>query len=141
MTINLPPTGSGANFAQGDLFIYGDDQDFLRLDIYANAVTRQIEFVKQTAPVAAYSATHGASNLSGPSLAGGTVTAYLRIVKRTIDNQATYTAYTNWQGHNAVWRRGATWTHTLKNEKIGIAGSNLVGYIVSFDYVRVSTIR
>jgi arabinan endo-1,5-alpha-L-arabinosidase len=139
MSINLPIAGSGDNYAQGDLFIYGDDANFLRLDIYSNATTRQIEFVKQATAVAAYAANNGASNLAAPSLTGGVVSAYLRIVKRTIDGTATYTAYASQDG--ITWQRGATWTHTLTNERIGLAGGNLAGFTASFDYVHVSPLQ
>ena len=139
LTMNLPVSGSGINFAQGDLFIYGDDQNFLRLDLYANAGTRQVEFVKQMTANAAYDATSGTSNLMEPSLAGGVVTVFLRIVRRTIDGQATYTAYSSMDGQ--TWNRGASWKHTLTNEKIGIAAGNRAGFIASFDYVHVSTLQ
>ncbi len=139
LTMNLPVSGSGISSAQGDLFLYGDDQDFLRLDLYANAGTRQIEFIKQTPPNPAYSAVTGTSNLMKPSLAGGVVSAYLRIAKRTIDGQATYTAYSSTDGQ--TWNRGAAWTHNLTNEKIGVAASNRAGYTASFDYIHVSTLQ
>lgn len=139
LTVNLPVSGSGASFAQGDLFIYGNDQNFVRLDLYGNAGTRQVEFIKQRTKDPAYSATSGASNLTEPTLNGGVVTAYLRIAKRTIDRQATYTAYSSQDGKS--WTRGATWAHTLTDEKIGIAGGNRSGFIASFDYVHVSTLQ
>ena len=67
------------------------------------------------------------------------VSTYVRVAKRTIDGQATYTAYTSIDG--TTWYRGGTWTHTLTNEKIGIAGANKAGFTASFDYVRVSTLQ
>ncbi len=140
ITMNLPVTGSGYDFAQGELFIYGDDQNFLRSDLFSSATTRQVEFNKQMSPNPAFAATAGYSNLPGPSVAGGVVSVYLRIVKRTVDGQATYTAYTSQTGADSDWHRGATWKHTLSNEKIGIAGGNRAGFIASFDYVRVSTL-
>jgi hypothetical protein len=54
--------------------------------------TRQIEFMKQMIPQAAYAASTGTSNVAQPSLSGGVVTAHFRIVKRTIDGLPTYTA-------------------------------------------------
>ena len=138
VSLNLPP-GSGKNYAQADLFILGDDQNFVRLDLYANANTRQVEFIKQNTKVAAYDANSGASNLTAPVIANGAVSVYLRIAKRTVDGQATYTAYSSPDG--LTWNRGATWRHTLANERIGLAGGNLAGFTASFDYVRVSTLQ
>ena len=141
ITMNLPVSGSGFDYAQGDLFVYGDDQNFVRLDLFASAETRQVEFNKQMTPNAAYATSAGYSNLPGPTLAGGVVSVYLRIVKRTVDGQATYTAYSSQDGSSAGWRRGATWKHTLQNEKIGISASNRAGFNASFDYVHVSTLQ
>ena len=139
ITMNLPVSGSGNDFAQGDLFIYGDDQNFLRLDVFSSANTRQVEFNKQATANPAYASNSGYTNLMKPSVANVAVSAYLRIAKRTIDGQATYTAYSSIDGQ--VWHRGGTWTHTLMNEKIGIAASNRAGFIASFDYVHVATLQ
>ena len=139
LTMNLPVSGSGYDFTQGDLFIYGDDSDFVRLDLYSNFDTRQVEFVKQMTKETAYDAVNGASNLAGPTLANGVVSVYLRIVKRTIDDIATYTAYSSQDG--TTWYRGATWQGTYMNEKIGIAGANTAGYVASYDYIHVSTLQ
>ena len=139
LTLNLPVTGSGFDNAQGDLFIYGDDQNFVRLDLYANGPTRQVEFNKQMTAQPAFAANTGYSNLAEPSLAGGVASVYLRIAKRTIDGQAAYTAYSSQDG--TTWNRGTTWRHTLTNERIGIAASNRAGYTASFDYIHVSTLQ
>ena len=139
LTMNFPTSASTINYAQGDLFIYGDDSNFLRLDLYANAATRQVEFLKQMAKLPAYDVVNGVSNLSQPLLSAESVVVYLRIAKRTVDGQATYTAYASQDG--LVYTRGATWQHTLNNEKIGIAASNLAGYTASFDYVHVTTLQ
>ena len=115
ITLNVPE-GTGFNYAQGDLFLYGDDRNFLRLDLFASAGTRQIEFVKQTSATPAYAADTGYSNLSEPALQNGVTSAYLRIVKRTVNDEANYTAYSSQDG--VEWHRGATWKHSLTNEKI-----------------------
>lgn len=120
------------NFAQGALFIYGDDQNSIKLDVFPDFDTRQTEFGKQIGPVPPNYPTYDHMTV-GPMGA----TSWLRIVKRTAsDNGELYTAYTSNDGTH--WTRGGTWTHTLgSNAQIGIAAQNAPGFTVDFDYVRV----
>lgn len=139
LSMTLPLTGAGADFAQAGLLIYGDDSNYLRLDLYSNSDTRQIEFIKAWTPPQPGYPTWGATNLGPPSTTQ-TVNAWLRIAKRTVNGQETYTAYSSSDG--VTFTRGGTWTHTLgANTKICIYAGNRTGYTASFDYIHISTLQ
>jgi arabinan endo-1,5-alpha-L-arabinosidase len=120
------------NFAQGAMFIYGNDQNSIKLDVFPDFDTRQTEFGKQVGPVPPNYPTYDHMTVGPVGL-----TTWLRIVKRNgSDNTELYSAYTSNDGTH--WTRGGTWTHTLgPNAQIGIAAQNLAGFTVDFDYVRV----
>lgn len=124
------------NFAQGALFIYGNDQNSIKLDVFPDFDTRQTEFGKQMGPVPPQYPTYGNMTV-GPAA----VTTWLRIVKRTAsDGTERYTAYTS--NDDVHWAPGGTWQHTLgPNAQIGIAAQNLAGYAIQFDYVRVYRLK
>ncbi len=124
------------NFAQGALFIYGDDQNSIKLDVFPDFDTRQTEFGKQIGPVAQYFLTYDHMTI-GPQGA----TTWLRIVKRTGDDQLElYSAYTSNDGIH--WTRGGTWRHNLgSGAQIGIAAQNTAGFTMDFDYVRVYRLK
>jgi hypothetical protein len=83
------------NGREGALFIYGNDQNSIRLDVVSIWNTRQTEFGKQISPVPANYPTYD-HMVIGP--VGDTSTS-LRIVKRTgNDNLELYTAYTSNDG-------------------------------------------
>ncbi len=123
------------NFAQGALFIYGNDQNSIKLDVFPDFDTRQTEFGKQIGPVPPNYPTYDHMTI-GPVGA----TTWLRIAKHTAsDGSELYTAYTSNDGTN--WTRGGTWTHTLgSSAQVGIAAQNAAGFTVDFDYVRVYTL-
>ena len=138
LSINLPLTGGNSNYAQGGLIIYGDDNNYVRLDVAANSDTRQIEFIKGVLPASGYP-NYGGTNLGPPALTS-TVNAYLRIVKRNVDGQEHYTAYSSMD--DVTWTQSGTWDHVLgSTAKICLYGGNLAGYTVNFDYVHVSTVN
>ena len=139
LTINLPTTGANADYAQAGLLIYGDDNDYIRLDMFSNSDTRQIEFIKQETPPASGYPTWGATDL-GPSVITTTVNSWLRIVKRNVNGHAYYTAYSS--NDDVNWTQSGTWVHSLgTSEKICIYAGNLAGYTANFDYVHVSTVE
>ncbi len=139
MTINLPLTGGNANYAQGGMIIYGDDNDYLRLDVAANSDTRQIEFIKGETPPASGYPTWGGTNLGPPALTS-TVNAFLRIVKRNVNGQEHYTAYSS--NDDVTWTQSGTWDHALgSSARICLYGGNLAGYSANFAYVHVSTLN
>ncbi|EIM02118.1 glycoside hydrolase [Rhodanobacter sp. 115] len=124
------------NFAQGALFIYFDDQNSIKLDVFPEYDTRQSEFGKQMGPVPAGYPTYDHQSVGpvGP-------TTWLRIVMHeTRSGDQDYTAYTSPDGQ--AWTKGGTWRH-LKSEaagaapQIGIAAQNTAGFTMDFDYVRV----
>lgn len=120
------------NFAQGALFIYGNDQNSIKLDIFPNFNTRQTEFGKQIGPVPERYPTYDRMTI-GPAA----TTTWLRILKRGgSGGPELYTAYTSNDGVN--WTRGGTWQHNLgSGAQIGIAAQNTPGFTMDFDYVRV----
>ncbi len=117
-------------------FIYGDDFNSIKLDVFADFDTRQTEFGKQISPVP--------TNYPGyDHMTIGPVghTTWLRIVKHERnDGLELYSAYTSNDG--AHWTRGGTWQHFLgSGAQIGIAAQNIAGITVNFDYVRVYRLR
>lgn len=120
------------NFAQGTLFIYGNDQNSIKMDVFPDFDTRQTEFGKQMGPVPPNYPIYG-NMIVGPAAA----TTWLRLVKRTrADGIELYTAYTS--NDDEHWTRGGTWEHHLGAEaQIGISAENAAGFTMDFDYVRV----
>jgi arabinan endo-1,5-alpha-L-arabinosidase len=129
------------NFAQGALFIYGNDQNSIKLDIFPNFDVRATEFGKQVGPVPANYPTydHQYIGQAGP-------TTWLRVAKHSNGNGGVsgsgelYTAYSSTDGEH--WIRGGTWQHTLgSGAQIGISAENAAGATINFDYVRVYTLK
>jgi arabinan endo-1,5-alpha-L-arabinosidase len=139
LSINLPVTGENADYAQAGLLIYGDDNNYIRLDMFSNSDTRQIEFIKQYMPPASGYPTWGSTNL-GPPIITTTVNAWLRIVRRNVNGDEHYTAYSS--NDDLTWTQSGTWVHSLgSSEKICIYAGNRSGYIANFDYVHVTTLQ
>ena len=124
------------NFAQGALFIYLDDQNSIKLDVFPDWDTRQTEFGKQIGPVLANYPTYDHQN-------AGTAgeTTWLRIFRRSNgDAGELYSAYSSLDGVN--WTKAGTWTHQLgSSAQIGIAAENTPGFTRDFDYVRVYRLK
>ncbi len=140
VSLNLPPTGNGVDYTQAGLVIYGDDVNYLRMDLYANSDTRQVEFIKSETPPAANDPTWSATDLGPATTIAGQLTTWMRIVKRTIDGVDTYTAYNSVDG--TTWARAGAWTHALgASPKICLYAGNRAGYTASFDTVHVSTLQ
>lgn len=120
------------NFAQGALFIYLNDQNSIKADIFPDFDTRQTEFGKQIGPVPANYPTYDHQNIG---VAGETT--WLRIECRHPAEQGElYTSYSSTDGIH--WTRGGTWQHALgSSAQIGISAENTAGFIMDFDYVRV----
>jgi len=124
------------NFAQGTLFIYGNDQNSIKMDVFPDFDTRQTEFGKQMGPVPPNYPIYG-NMIVGPAAA----TTWLRLVKRTrTDGTELYTAYTS--NDDEHWMRGGTWEHNLgAGAQIGISAENAAGFTMDFDYVRVYRLK
>jgi arabinan endo-1,5-alpha-L-arabinosidase len=124
------------NFAQGALFIYGDDQNSIKMDVFPDFDTRQTEFGKQMGPVPPNYPIYG-NTIIGPAAE----TTWLRVVKRTgADGIEQYSAYSSNDGEH--WTRGGTWQHSLgSNAQIGISAENAAGFVMDFDYVRVYRLK
>ncbi len=120
------------NFAQGALFIYGNDGNSIKLDVFPDYDTRQTEFGKQISPVP-----QGYPTYDHMTIGPVGETNWLRIVKRARnDGLELYTAYTSNDGEH--WTKGGTWQHHLgSGAQIGIAAENAAGFTIDFDYVRV----
>jgi arabinan endo-1,5-alpha-L-arabinosidase len=137
--LNLPISGVGPDFAQAGLLIYENGNNFVRADLYNNNDTRQVEFIKAETAIQTGYPTWGATNL-GPAAISTDVSVWMRIVKRNVNGEEHYTAYSS--GDNVNWIEGGTWVHTLGNSaKICLYAGNVAGYIASFDYVHVSTLH
>jgi arabinan endo-1,5-alpha-L-arabinosidase len=123
------------NYAQGALFIYGNDLNSIKTDVFPSFDTRQTEFGKQVGPVAPNYPTYGNSVIGPPG-----PTTFLRIaMHRSKSAGESYTAYSSVDGLN--WTRGSTWTHSLGGgAQIGISAENTSGFTMGFDYVRVYTL-
>lgn len=124
------------NFAQGALFIYGNDQNSIKLDVFPDWDTRQTEFGKQVGPVAANNPTYDHQNIGAAGQ-----TTWLRVVRKGAGSAGeVYSAYSSSDGVN--WTRAGTWTHQLgAGAQIGIAAENTPGFTVDFDYVRVYRLK
>ncbi len=137
LTTGVPFDGSCcSNFAQGALFIYGNDGNSIKLDVFPDFETRQTEFGKQVGPVPAGYPTYDHAFIGTPGQ-----TTWLRIVRRgNGDAGELYTGYTSPDGVN--WTRGTTWQHQLgSSAQIGLSALNAAGFTMSFDYVRVYRLK
>ncbi len=134
VTLNLPPEGCCYNFVQAGLVIYGDDDNYLKLEHFANFETRQIEFAKELSPVPPGYPRYGNTVLGPPGL-----TTWLTIVKKTQGSEELYTSYSSRDGVH--WVHGGSWTHNLgATARIGLISMGGSGFVANFDYVRVYTL-
>jgi len=137
--INLPISGVGPDFAQAGLLIYGDDNNFVREDLYNNNDTRQVEFIKAQTPQANGYPSWGGSSVGPPAISTD-VNVWMRIAKRNVNGEEHYTAYSSNDG--TTWTMSGTWVHSLGNSaKICLYAGNRSGYKASFDYVHLSTLE
>ncbi len=139
LSTTIPPGPACCfNFSQGALFIYGDDLNSIKADVFADFNTRQTEFGKQVAPILPQDPNYG-SSVDGPP---GMQSTYMRIAVRPNYTSGTerYTIYTSSDGEH--WYKGSTWTHNLGAQpQIGISAQNTAGITVDFDYVHVYTLE
>jgi arabinan endo-1,5-alpha-L-arabinosidase len=124
------------NFAQGTLFIYGNDQNSIKLDVFPDFDTRQTEFGKQMGPVPPNYPIYG-NMIIGPAAE----TTWLRVVKRSgPGGTELYTAYSSNDGKH--WIHGGTWQHNLgSSAQIGLSAENAAGFFMNFDYIRVYRLK
>ncbi|MGI8773273.1 MAG: family 43 glycosylhydrolase [Acidobacteriaceae bacterium] len=124
------------NFAQGALFIYGNDLNSIKLDLVSIFDTRQTEFGKQIGPVPQNYPTYD-HQVAGQAAR----TTWLRIVKHSNGNAGElYTAYSSTDGEH--WTKGGTWQHALgSGARIGISAENAAGFTMDFDYVHVYRLK
>jgi arabinan endo-1,5-alpha-L-arabinosidase len=136
--INLPLSGVGSDFAQTGLLIYADDNNFIRMDLYNNNDTRQVEFINALVPQAGYPS-WGATNVGPPAITTD-VNVWMRIVKRNVNGEEHYTAYSSNDG--TTWIESGTWVHALgASTKLCLYAGNRSGFTASFDYVHISTLQ
>ncbi len=157
LEFNLPVgTDPFIFFQQAGLFIYENDDKYVRLDHVAIFNTRQVEFAKEK-PDPTPSTPAGAPRerrFGGTVLDNPETVTYLRIVVRqdTATGEQEYTPYISTDG--VRFERGGTWTfggpsayrpdQPMTNRKIGISAFGGVSrdqqfYNADFDYVRVYT--
>jgi arabinan endo-1,5-alpha-L-arabinosidase len=131
LNLNVPPEGCCFNYTQAGLVIYGNDDNYIKLDHVSIWETRQTEFAKELFPVPAGYPRYG-NTVVGPP---GDWT-YLRIVKSNQGGEENYRAYTSRDG--ITWERGGVWTHNLgSTARIGLVSMGGSGFTANFDYVRV----
>jgi arabinan endo-1,5-alpha-L-arabinosidase len=138
------PTAFYTTNQQAGLFIYSNDEDYLRLDEFPDFDTRQIEYLNQYGPGILGSGTslfdYAFAPVGTPNFYGST---YLRIAHRVgvgTNGTDTYTAYSSTDG--ITYLTGPTWTASYgTTAKIGLFAGNTAGYTVSFDYIHVSSVQ
>jgi arabinan endo-1,5-alpha-L-arabinosidase len=143
---NIPVTGDGPDYPSAGMLIVPvtgktpDPNNFIRVDLYNNNDTRQVELIKvQTATAAGYP-TFGSTN-QGPPALSTVVTVRMRLVKRNVNGEEHYTAYSSNDG-GVTWSQSGTWTHSLGNSAdICLYAGNTAGYAANFHYVHVSTLQ
>jgi arabinan endo-1,5-alpha-L-arabinosidase len=131
VAINLPADGCCLDYAQGGLVIYQDDDNYLKLVHVSIGATRQLEWAKELAPVAAGYPRYGGSLVATPA-----EWTWLRVVRRLYGDEQHYTAWSSRNG--IVWERGSTWRHRLgTTPSIGLVSMSRSGFTTRFDWVRV----
>jgi len=137
--LNLPTSGVGPDYAQAGLLLYADDANFVRVDLYNNNDTRQVEFINAVTPAASGYPSWGGTSL-GPAALSSDVSVWVRIVKRNVNGEEHYTAYSS--NDDVNWIEGGVWVHALGNSaRICLYAGNRSGYQASFKYVHVSTLQ
>ena len=135
---DLPPEGI-FNFQQAGIALYEDDDRFVKLAHVAIWRTRQTEWAKEVGEPATPRGQRYGNTVLGPPGApdAPTTTTWLRIVKRTHPRtgEQRYTGYSSFDGRR--WVRGGTWTHRLRNLRIGLFAMGGAGHRADFDHVRV----
>jgi arabinan endo-1,5-alpha-L-arabinosidase len=125
--LSVPAEGCCFNYVQAGMVIYGDDNNFIKMAVFSNWDTRQIEFAKEIPTFPRYGNT-----IVGPP---GEWT-YLRIVKHSGRTEDIYTPYSSVDGK--TWEKGGSYTHSLGSDaRIGLVSMGGSGFTANFDYVRV----
>jgi arabinan endo-1,5-alpha-L-arabinosidase len=146
--LNVPAEGCCFNYVQAGLVLYGDDDRFVKLAAVSIYNTRQTEWAKEV-PAGEPGYPRYGNSIVGPP-GGFAVTdptasplgawTDLRIVRRSVGGEETYTAYT--RAENGVWEKGMTWRHELgSNVRIGLVSMGGSGFTAQFDRVTVSRLR
>ena len=86
--------------------IYGNDQSYLKLGVFASSNTRQVECFRQIRNPPAGQANYGSIPLGPPG-----DYAWMRRAMRTVSGHGQYTAHSSQDGINSV--RGGTWNAVL----------------------------
>ncbi len=137
--LNVPNDLEAYNFVQGGLVVHGDDDNFIKLVNASIWETRQTEFAKEINPVDPGYSRYGNTVVGPPA-----TWTYLRIVvdrlvgvqkREAGGDRERYTAYTSQDGR--TWVRGGSWTHTLRDARIGLVSMGGAGFTSQFAYVRV----
>jgi arabinan endo-1,5-alpha-L-arabinosidase len=146
--LDVPAEGCCFNYVQAGLVLYGDDDRFVKLAVVSIWNTRQTEWAKEVPPGQPGYPRYGNSIVGPPG--GFAVTdptasplgtwTDLRIVRRAVDGEDMYTAYT--RAENGVWEKGMTWRHDLGSDvRIGLVSMGGSGFTAEFDRVTVSRLR
>jgi arabinan endo-1,5-alpha-L-arabinosidase len=135
VSLSTPAEGCCQNYVQGGLVIYNDDGNYVKLASVSIWNTRQTEWGKNVQPVPTGYPTYG-NGVVGPV---GDST-YLRILRQHGPGTDRYTAFTSLDGRH--WDKGGTWTQSATaHTKIGLVSMGGAGFVSTFDYVRVNSLR
>jgi beta-xylosidase len=154
LDFNVPVEDVPVFFQQAGIFIYENDDKYVRLDHVAIFNTRQIEFGKEKPdPTPTTGDGPRERRFGGTVLDNPEQVTWLRIVARTnpTTGEQVYTPYSSVDGVN--YDRGGAWTfggpvsfrpdEPLVNRKIGISAfggrDGQTFYNADFDYIRVYT--
>ena len=130
--LDVPAEGCCHNFVQAGLVVYGSDDAFVKLAHASIWETRQTEFAKEVPSAPAGYPRYGNTVVGPPA-----DTSWLRIVKRSVDGHARFTAYTSQDGRR--WVRGGAWNHDDLGPapKIGLVSMGGQGFTAHFEDVSV----
>jgi arabinan endo-1,5-alpha-L-arabinosidase len=134
VTTDVPASGCCFNYAQPDLFIYKNDQNYIREAITPLYGTRFIEFGKEVKPKPGYPA-YGNTQLGPPG-----DTTWFRIAKTSSGKTQYYRGYYSLDGTH--WIPGGVWTASYgSSAKIGLSAiadqDTSQNFHATFSYLKV----
>ncbi len=126
-----------ADPVQAGVVLYGDDDNYLKLVELAHRGLRQVEFAKETTPLARTDPRYGNTVVGTP---GRQTWLRLDVERAGPGQDERYTAYSSQDGK--TWVRGGSWTHRLgARVRLGLVAMGGAGHQATFAQVAVSRLR